>query len=99
MVIAWNEKETRRDKHGKDSAQIQSYWEHVKELAARTAGDLRRQEGRTSHHRTDSAAGSGNNFAARTRLELMDVARRLHIAGRNRLTKRELITVIENRQR
>jgi hypothetical protein len=57
------------------------------------------QEAPASTQRTEPSANAGNNFAARTRAELMDVAKRLHITGRNGLSKRELLAVIENRSK
>lgn len=69
----------------------------AEEIAGRTVNKQRREEGRTPRRKT---AGTGNprtSLDERTKDELYNRARELHIRGRSSMTRAELIAAIRER--
>lgn len=92
---AWTKKDRRKYEHIKDSALERGRSEErATSLAARTVNKERREEVRTPNTATQ---GTGNPNAAleeRTKDELYNRAKQLHIAGRSSMTKSELASAI-----
>src|SRR5690606_38110807 len=97
-MAKWNAKDERQYEHIRDSERERgTSRERAEEIAARTVNKTRREEGRTPSQTT---AGTGNphtSLEARTRDELYNRARELHIAGRSAMSKAELVEVIRDR--
>lgn len=95
MPNAWSKKRERQYEEIKDSAlQAGKPEARAKELAARTVNKQRRESGQTPNQRTQ---GTGNPYSAlehRSRDELYNRARQLHIAGRSKMSKAELVSAI-----
>jgi hypothetical protein len=97
MPQAWSSKDERQYRKIRDSAKKRGKsTKRAKEMAARTVNETRRKENRTPN-RTDSGTGNpNNNLEDRTVRELRNRARELHIDGRSKMDKRELIRSIRN---
>jgi hypothetical protein len=69
--------------------------QRAKEIAARTVNKDRREEGRTENKRTQGTGNPRTSLTERSKEELMNRAKQLHIAGRSRMTKTELVRAIQ----
>ena len=100
MPNAWSGKDERKyEKIRKDRMQHGVGEERAEEIAARVVNRDRREEGRTRSGRK-TTSGTGNpttSLEERTRQELYNRARQLHIEGRSRMTKDELVRAIRTR--
>jgi len=97
---AWSRKDERKyDKIRKSSIEQGVKEERAEEIAARTVNRDRRVEGRTkSGRKTTSGTGNPNtSLEERTRQELYNRAKELHIEGRSRMGKSELVRAIRKR--
>ena len=95
MPDAWTAKDERKYEHIKDSSLERGKSEKVaKEVAARTVNKQRREEGRTPNRQTQGTGNPHLGLEDRSKKELENRARQLHIRGRSRMTKAELITAI-----
>ena len=100
MPKAWSKKDERKYEKIRTSSIEQGVKEErAEEIAARTVNRDRREEGRTkSGRKTTSGTGNPNtSLEERTRRELYNRARELHIEGRSRMGKSELVRSIRKR--
>jgi hypothetical protein len=98
MPTAWTKKDERQYKHIRDNALDRGRTEErAEELAARTVNKTRRKRGDTPNKITQGTGSPNSALEARTRQELYNRARQLHIIGRSRLSKAELIDAIRAR--
>ena len=100
MPRAWSAKDERKyEEIRKDRLRHGVREERAEEIAARVVNRDRREEGRTKTGRK-TTSGTGNpttSLEERTRQELYNRARQLHIEGRSRMTKAELVRAIRAR--
>ena len=100
MPKVWSGKDERKyEKIRKDRMRRGVREERAEEIAARVVNRDRREEGRTQSGRK-TTSGTGNpttSLEERTRQELYNRARQLHIGGRSRMTKDELVRAIRTR--
>ncbi|CAN5844472.1 hypothetical protein BH20GEM1_BH20GEM1_21460 [soil metagenome] len=100
MPRAWSGKDERKyEEIRKSSIERGVKEERAEEIAARTVNRDRREEGRTkSGRKTTSGTGNPNtSLEERSRQELYNRAKELHIEGRSRMSKRELVRAIRKR--
>lgn len=100
MPRAWSRKDERKyDKIRKDRMAHGIKEDRAEEIAARTVNRDRRLEGRTeSGRKTTSGTGNPNTgLEERTRQELYNRARELHIEGRSKMDKNQLMRAIRKR--
>lgn len=100
MPRAWSAKDERKyEEIRKERMRRGIREERAEEIAARVVNRDRREEGRTRSGRK-TTSGTGNptkSLEERTRQELYNRARQLHIEGRSRMTKAELVRAIRTR--
>jgi hypothetical protein len=95
----WSSKDERKYEHIKDSSKERGVSdERAKEIAARTVNKQRREEGRTPNKKTQGTGNPNRSLEDRTVDELKNVARGLHIEGRSKMRKRELVSAIRERR-
>jgi hypothetical protein len=91
----WSGKDERQYEHIKESSRQRGVPEkRSKEIAARTVNKQRRQEGRTPNRRTQGTGNPKRGLEQRSKQELYNTAQQLHIEGRSRMRKQELIQAI-----
>ena len=99
MPESWSDKDERKYEHIKEG-----YKEHgkseeeAKEIAARTVNRDRREEGRTENERTMGTGNPNTGLESRTKDELENRAKDLHITGYSSMSKDELISAIRDKQ-
>ena len=97
MPRAWSAKDERKyAKIRRSQIEEGTSEERAEEIAARTVNRDRREEGRTKSG-LKSTMGTGNpntSLEDRTRRELYNRAKQLHIEGRSNMTKAELVRAI-----
>jgi hypothetical protein len=100
MPRAWSAMDERKyEKIRKSQIDEGTSEERAEEIAARTVNRDRREEGRTKSG-LKSTMGTGNpttSLEERTRRELYNRAKQLHIEGRSGMTKAELVRAIRKR--
>ena len=100
MPRAWSAKDERKyEKIRRGQIEDGRTEERAEEIAARTVNRDRRQEGRTESG-LKSTTGTGNpnkSLEERTRRELYNRAKQLHIEGRSGMTKDQLVRAIRKR--
>jgi hypothetical protein len=95
MPKAWTQKDERQYEHVKDSERERGKsLKRAKEIAARTVNKKRRGEGRTPNRETQGTGNPNRSLEDRTKKELANRAAQLHIRGRSRMTKAELVEAI-----
>lgn len=95
---SWTDKDERQYEHIKDSAQDRGRsTKRAKEIAARTVNKQRREEGRTPNRRTQGTGNPSRRLEDRTREQLYNRAKELHIEGRSKMNKSELVRAIRRR--
>jgi plasmid stabilization system protein ParE len=95
---AWSDKDERKYEHIRESERERgASAKRSKEIAARTVNRDRREQGRTlSGRKTTSGTGNPNrSLEERTKQELYNRARQMHIAGRSAMNKQELVRAIK----
>lgn len=100
MPKAWSRKDERKyEKIRKSSIEQGVKEERAEEIAARTVNRDRREEGRTkSGRKTTSGTGNPNtSLEERSRQQLYNRAKELHIEGRSRMDKNALVRAIRKR--
>ncbi|HET9985145.1 MAG TPA: hypothetical protein VFQ38_16205 [Longimicrobiales bacterium] len=96
---SWSAKDERKYEHIKESAEERGAGhERAQEIAARTVNKGRREAGRTPNRRTEGTGNPRRSLDSRTRDELENRARELHIEGRSRMSKDELVKAIRSRE-
>jgi hypothetical protein len=100
MPKAWSAKDERKyEKIRRSQIEDGRSEERAEEIAARTVNRDRREEGRTKSG-LESTMGTGNpntSLEERTRRELYNRAKQLHVEGRSTMTKDELVRAIRKR--
>lgn len=95
MPRSWTEKEERQYEHIKESERQRGRGKaRAKEIAARTVNKNRRRAGKTRSERTSGTGNPNRSLEDRTLDELRSRARELHIEGRSRMKKKELVAAI-----
>ena len=95
MPKAWSNKEERQYEHIKESAQERGKsTSRAKEIAARTVNKQRREQGKTPNKTTQGTGNPNKNLEDRSKQELYNRARQLHINGRSKMVKEELVEAI-----
>ena len=99
MPRAWSNKDERQYEHIKEGYQERgSSTRRAKEIAARTVNKERREEGRTPNRTTQGTGNPRRGLEARSKEELENRARELHIQGRSKMNKGELVQAIRARE-
>lgn len=94
----WTKKDERQYQHIKDSSLERGRSEEkAEEIAARTINKQRRLQGRTPKKTSQGTGNPNLPFEQRTVLELRNRAAELHIAGRSRMRKDDLVEAIRKR--
>lgn len=95
MPRAWSNKDERQFEHVKDSTMDRGVSESkAEEIAARTVNKRRRVEGRTPNRTTRGTGNPNRAMEERSRDEVYNRARELHIKGRSTMTKAELVSAV-----
>lgn len=98
MPSSWSKKDERKYEHIRDSQQEQGRSaDRAKEIAARTVNKQRREEGRTPNRTTQGTGNPRGSLEDRTKDELYNRAKELHIEGRSDMSKDELVRAIRDR--
>jgi plasmid stabilization system protein ParE len=91
MPRSWSNKDERKYEHIKDSLEERGTGEkRAEEIAARTVNKGRRKEGRTPNKRTQGTGNPNRPLDQHTRDELYNMAKERKIAGRSKMSKKEL---------
>jgi hypothetical protein len=97
MPKPWTSKDERKYEHIKESQQERgTSTKRAKEIAARTVNKARREEGRTPNQTTQGTGNPNKPLDERTVQELRNRAADLHIQGRSRMNKGQLIDAIRH---
>ena len=95
MPRAWSDKDERQYEHIKESTLERGANEDkAEEIAARTVNKHRRIEGRTPNVRTQGTGNPNRALDERSRDEIYNRAKDMHIRGRSKMTKAELVEAI-----
>lgn len=96
---SWTSEDRRQYEHVKEGYEERGTPEdRAEEIAARTVNKERRQEGRTPNSRSQGTGNPRHGLESRTKTELENRARELHIRGRSKMTKPELVEAIRGAQ-
>ncbi|MEX1023155.1 MAG: Rho termination factor N-terminal domain-containing protein [Dehalococcoidia bacterium] len=96
---AWSNKDERQYEHIKESSEERGKSEdRAEEIAARTVNKQRREEGRTPNKTTQGTGNPNRGLESRSRDELYNRAREMHVDGRSKMNKGELVQAIRSRQ-
>jgi hypothetical protein len=99
MPEAWTKKRERQYQHIKESAKQRGLPEdRAEEIAARTVNKNRREEGETDSLRTEGTGNPNLNLEQRKKDEIYNIAKEYDIAGRSKMTKKELIAALRDRR-
>src|ERR1700716_4388151 len=97
MPRAWSDKDERQYEHIKESSLERGANEDkAEEIAARTVNKHRRIEGRTPNVRTQGTGNPNRSIEERSRDEIYNRAKELHIRGRRKMGKAELVEAIRH---
>lgn len=92
---SWTKKEERQYEHIKDSSKDRGEPEkRAKEIAARTVNKTRRERGETPNKQTQGTGNPTLPLEDRSKQELYNIAKDLHIEGRSKMHKDELVKAI-----
>lgn len=95
----WTNKDRRQYEHIKEGYEQRGTPEdRAEEIAARTVNKERREEGRTPNERSEGTGNPRHGLESRTRTELENRARELHIHGRSKMSKDELVQAIRQHE-
>jgi len=72
--------------------------DRAQEIAARTVNKERREEGRTPNTRSQGTGNPRHGLESRSKTELENRARELHIYDRSKMSKAELVEAIRERE-
>ncbi len=99
MPSSWSNKDERMYEHIKDSEKEQGKdTDRAKEIAARTVNKHRREEGRTPNKRTEGTGNPRHGLESRSKDELENRAKELHIKGASSMKKSELVKEIRKKE-
>ena len=94
---AWSPKRERQYEHIKESLEQRGTNEDkAEEIAARTVNKHRRIEGRTPNVRTQGTGNPNRGLDERSRDEVYNRAKELHIRGRSKMSKAELVEAVRH---
>jgi plasmid stabilization system protein ParE len=97
MPSAWSDKDERQYEHIKESAKESGKsTDRAEEIAARTVNKHRREEGRTPNKTSQGTGNPRNSLEDRSKEELYNRAKQLHIDGRSKMNKSELAQAIRH---
>jgi plasmid stabilization system protein ParE len=97
-MAAWSRKDRRMYEHIKEGAEDRGAGEdRAQEVAARTVNKRRRKEGRTPNRTSQGTGNPRRSLEDRTKQELYNRAKELHIEGRSKMNKGELVEAIQSR--
>jgi hypothetical protein len=92
---SWTRKEERQYEHIKDSNRDRGVsMGRAKEIAARTVNKQRREHGETPQKSTQGTGNPHRRLEDRKKEELYNIAQEMHIDGRSKMKKSELISAI-----
>lgn len=92
---SWSRKDERQYEHIKESSRKRGVSaDRAQEIAARTVNKQRREEGRTPNRTTQGTGNPSRGLESRSKQELYNRAKDLHIDGRSRMDKDELVRAI-----
>lgn len=98
-MAKWTGKDERQYEHIKESAQQRGKSEsRAKEVAARTVNKQRRGEGKTPNRTTQGTGNPNTSLDLRSKPELYNIAKEMHIKGRSKMNKEKLIKAIRSRR-
>jgi len=96
---AWSDKRERQYEHIKEGELERGRSEdRAEEIAARTVNKQRRGAGETKSQTSRATGNPNQSLEGRSKHELYNRAKELHIDGRSRMTKSQVIQAIRNRQ-
>ena len=99
MPRSWSDKDERMYEHIRDGERERGVGEdRAEEIAARTVNKQRREEGRTENERTMGTGNPNRGLEMRTKDELENRAKELHVEGRSRMKKSELADAIRKKE-
>jgi len=100
MPSAWSNKDERMYEHIKESGKERGEsTDRADEIAARTVNKHRREEGRTPNKRSEGTGNPRHGLESRSKDELENRAKELHIRGRSKMSKDELVKAIREKER
>ncbi|MAC34964.1 MAG: addiction module toxin RelE [Haliea sp.] len=98
MPNAWSKKDERQYEEIKSSQLKRGVsLERAKEIAASTVNKQRREEGRTPNKTTQGTGNPRTPLEDRSKQELYNRAKELHIQGRSTMNKSQLVAAIKKR--
>lgn len=98
MPDAWSKKDERQYEDIKNSQLKRGVsLERAKEIAASTVNKQRREEGRTPNKTTQGTGNPRTRLEDRSKPELYNRAKELHIQGRSTMNKSQLVAAIRKR--
>ena len=96
---SWSKKRERQYEHIKDSQKKRGKSDRrAKEIAARTVNKERRESGETPNKRTQGSGNPRQSLEDRSRDELYNMAKKLDIEGRSKMSKADLVEAIRSRR-
>jgi hypothetical protein len=96
---SWTSKDRRQYEHIKEGYEQRGKPDdRAEEIAARTVNKERREEGRTPNKRSEGTGNPRHGLESRTKTELENRARELHIDGRSKMSKDELVKAIRQHE-
>ena len=96
---SWSKKRERQYEHIKDSQKKRGKSDRrAKEIAARTVNKDRRESGETPSKRTQGSGNPRQSLEERSREELYNMAKKLDIEGRSKMSKSDLVEAIRSRR-
>ena len=96
MPKQWSAKDERQYRHIKEGeVQRGRSPRKATEIAARTVNKTRRKQGRTTNRTTQGTGNPNTPLQERTVAELRNRAADLHVPGRSRMSKNELVRAIQ----
>ena len=96
---SWSNKDRRQYEHIKESSLERGVKEdRAEEIAARTVNKHRREEGRTPNKQTSGTGNPNRPLEERSVKELQNIASDMHIRGRSKMRKQELVKAIRSRR-
>jgi plasmid stabilization system protein ParE len=99
MPDAWSNKDERKYEHIKEGYEDRGKSEsEAEEIAARTVNKGRREEGRTPNARSQGTGNPNSGLESRTKDELENRAKELHVSGRSDMSKDELVQEIRKKE-
>lgn len=99
MPSSWSNKDERKYEHIKEGYEERGKSEDTaEEIAARTVNKGRREEGRTPNSRTEGTGNPHHSLESRSKDELENRAKELHVKGASSETKDELVRDIRKKE-